>query len=891
MKFVLSVGMILLCLTSLGFADSDREIHAVKISQPIKVDGKLNESVWSSMRPISEFVQRDPNQGEAPTEKTEVWIGYDDNALYIAARLYDSHPDSIMKVLSRRDNISTSDWFIVFIDPYHDKRSGNYFAIGPSGMLGDGVLFNDDWDNSDWDGVWEGKANIDETGWTVEMRIPFSQLKFHEQQEQIWGIDFRRDIGRKNEQDYITYTPRMQSGFVSRFHELVGIEGVKPSNQAEFLPFTTTKAEYTHPSVGNPFNSGSRYHPDFGADLRYGLNGNLVLNATVNPDFGQVEVDPAVVNLTDVESFFQEKRPFFVEGANIFTMFGQGGGNNYWNFNYPQPTFFYSRRIGRSPHGNDTLDNVDYVDMPIATRILGAAKITGKLSDSWNVGTVHAVTSRMIAPFQINGTRSEAEIEPSAYYGIARVQKEFPDGRQGIGFMGTLARRSFSLNDIGSRLENFINRSAVFAGIDGWTFLDEDKMWVITGYSAMSHVNGSKERITNLQTNSVHYFQRPDASYLKVDSNATSLTGFTGRAYLIKQKGNSYVNASFGIIDPKFEINDLGFLSRTNVINMHGGGGYVWSEPEGIFRTREIGGGVGQSYDFGGNLIHRVVVEWLFAKFTNYYSINLNFAQNPSTAYNIRRTRGGPITLNPKGWEADLMFNTDDRKEVFVNGYANTYFSSITNFVNYGAAIQFRPSSSVTFSIGPDLTLDQEKLQWVDRYNDAVATSTFGSRYVFGEMNQKTISANIRLNWTFSPKISLQLFAQPLISSGAFTNLKMLARSRSDEYVAFRQNGTTINKVVDPSSHDVRYTVDGDGVGPATSHTLNNPDFNFKSLRGNAVLRWEYLPGSTIYFVWTQSRSDNEGDGEFRFNHSLYRLGNSRPDNIFLIKMSYYFNV
>jgi hypothetical protein len=592
--FVLNGGIMNLIYRLVGslaviaaLTNATQQIQVLKLTERVIVDGKLDEKIWLSSQPISDFKQKDPNQGSLPSEKTEVWIAYDNNAIYIAARMYDSSPDSIMALLDRRDNLNTADWFGVFLDPYHDKRSGNYFVIGPSGTLADGVLYNDDWDDSDWDGVWEGKSTIDKNGWTAEMRIPFSQLRFQDKNQQVWGINFRRDIGRKNESDYLVYTPRMESGYVSRFPELIGIEGVKPANALEILPFVTSKAEYTHPAPGNPFNNGSRYLSDLGGDIRYGLSSNLVLNATINPDFGQVEVDPATVNLSDVESMFQEKRPFFVEGANIFTNYGQGGGMNFWNFNFPYTTPFYSRRIGRPPIGNDTLSNTDFLESPFATKILGAGKITGKIIDGWNVGTIHAITAREFAEYKTNNLRSEAEVEPLTYYGVGRVQRDFNDGKQGIGLLSTFTQRQFSDNV----LKNNLNNNGLFVGMDGWTFLDSSKAWVITGYTNLSRAEGSRTRITSLQTNSQHYFQRPDASHLNVDTNATSLTGYAGRFYLIKQKGNFFFNSSLGFIDPKYEVNDLGFQSRADVINMHIGAGYNWTEPDGFFRRKELGGG------------------------------------------------------------------------------------------------------------------------------------------------------------------------------------------------------------------------------------------------------------------------------------------------------------
>jgi hypothetical protein len=881
MKRVLTVCLLMFCIVA-AKAD-DGQLRAIKLSHPVDIDGKLTETVWRTTLPFSQFKQKEPHQGEPPSEKSEVWVAYDDNALYIAARLYDSQPDSIIALLSRKDNLNNADWFGVFIDPYLDRRTGNYFVVGPAGSVGDGVLYNDDWDSDDWDGVWEANAQIDEEGWTVEMKIPFSQLRFHDTPQQVWGINFRRDIGRKNEQDYLVYTPRMESGFVSRFYQLTGMKGIKPSNAVEVLPFATTKAEYTHPAPGNPFNNGSRYTPDLGADIRYGISSNLILNATVNPDFGQVEVDPAVVNLSDVESFFSEKRPFFVEGANIFTNYGQGGGKNYWNFNFPYTTPFYSRRIGRSPHGNDTLSATDFMEVPFATKILGAGKITGKVGDGWNVGTIHAVTAQEFADYKVGTVRNVAEVEPMTYYGVGRVQRDFNDGRQGFGILVTHTQRQFSNN----ALRNGLNTDGSFAGFDGWTFLDSSKTWVMTGYGNLSHVAGSTARITQLQRNSQHYFQRPDASHVKVDSNATSMSGYAGRFYLIKQQGNFFFNSSFGVIDPNYEVNDLGFLSRTDVINMHVGGGYNWTEPDGIFRRKELGGGFGQSYDYEQNLLHRVLVQFGYFQLINYYAVNWSIAINPNETVNNRRTRGGPLTLNKTGWEYNFFLNSDYSKAVVVEASFNAYTSDYSKYANYSLWIQYRPSQNITVSAGPQFENERQELMYIGSYDEPASLATYGKQYLFSRLDYKSISANIRLNWTFTPTLSLQLYLQPLISSGAYSQYKELIKPKSDQYLLYGTRTSTLQ--FEKTAN--QYVVDADGAGPSTPKTFDNPNFNFKSLRGNAVLRWEYLPGSVLYFVWTQNRSDSESNGELRFHRSLNRLMNTKADNIFLMKLSYYLNV
>ena len=418
-----------------------QQLRAMRLAQPITIDGLMLEPMWRSAERISAFLQRDPKEGEAATESTVVYIAYDDAALYIAARLYDSHPDSIVARLARRDQGTNSDRFTVYIDPYHDKRSGFYFGITAAGTLHDGTLLNDDWDDDSWDGVWDGKVSRDSLGWIAELRIPYSQLRFVKQTQYVWGINFRRDIARRNEFDFIVYTPKNGSGFVSRFPDLVGIERIEPPRRLEVMPYVTTRAAFTPHAAGDPFNDGSQLTPGMGADARIGLGSNLTLNATVNPDFGQVEVDPAVVNLSDVETFFSEKRPFFVDGSSVFD-FGSGGARNSWSFNWPRPNFFYSRRIGRSlgagaPPGG-------YADGPDGAHILGALKLTGKVAGSWNVGGLTAVTARERATFVDSlNNRWTQEIEPLAGYGVYRAQKEFDKGRQGLGFISTVAMRSF----------------------------------------------------------------------------------------------------------------------------------------------------------------------------------------------------------------------------------------------------------------------------------------------------------------------------------------------------------------------------------------------------------------------------------------------------------------
>jgi hypothetical protein len=851
-------------------------VQASRTSEIINIDGLLTESTWKTTVGVSNFIQRDPLEGLEATERSEVFLAYDTDALYVAAILYDSSPDSIIARLARRDVGTNDDIFGVFLDPHYDRRSGYYFGVSAAGNQYDGVLFNDKWDDDSWDAVWESSVNINGEGWSCEFRIPFSQMRFEENEKHTWGVNFRRDISRKNEIDYLVYIPKNEQVFVSRFYDLVGIENIKTSNTMEILPYVIGKAEYIQHPAGDPFNDGSEYSPGAGGDIKISIGSNLKLNATINPDFGQVEIDPAVINLSDVETYYDEKRPFFLEGSTIFN-FGQGGATNYWSFNWGNPQFFYSRRIGRTPQGS--LPDADYSDVPLGTHILGAAKLTGKIGDNWTLGTIQAVTKKEFAEQQTDGNRSEIEVEPLTYYGVLRIQKEIAEGQQGIGGIATLTARKFD----DERLMDEINKNAFTSGIDGWTFLDASRSWVFAGALGYTHITGTNERMIDLQSNSQHYFQRPDAKVIRLDSNATSLTGYGGRFVLNKQKGNFFFNSAFGFLSPGFDVNDIGFFYRADVINTHVGAGYFWSDPTELYRYFEFGGALFGNWDFDYNRTGGGVFHFASLQFLNYYWLNWQFGYYPESINN-RLTRGGPLVLNPKGLEVNLNANTDSRKSWVVNlGYSFGGKLDYPFYWQLNAGLEIRPASNILVSISPFYQKDNEFSQWVDVFDDPTATNTYNKRYVFAQLDQNTFGAGIRLNWTFTPKLSLQIYMQPLISSGDYKDYKELAQSRTYEFNSY--------KISELEQSKEEFFVDPDGDGPSQGFIISNPDFNYKSLRGNAVLRWEYLPGSVIYFVWTQTRTDLEDIGDFRIKKSFDRLVDAHPDNIFMIKFTYWFNI
>ena len=852
-------------------------VRAARMAGPIELDGNLSDPAWATAAPVTGFSQRDPHEGAPATERTEVRVLYDDNALYVGARMYDASPDSVRAQLARRDRITSSDRFLVFLDCYHDRRTGFYFGINAAGTLYDGTLYNDDWDSDTWDGVWEGKAVRDSLGWSAELRIPYSQLRFQRQREHRWGINFKREIARRNERDYLVRTPSNGSGFVSRFVDLVGIDAVSPPPRLEILPYATTKAEYKGHEAADPFNDGSRLGAELGGDFKVGIGSNLTLDGTVNPDFGQVEVDPAVVNLSDVETFFEERRPFFVEGANIFD-YGYGGANDFWGFNWAGPDFLYSRRIGRTPQA-ELPDSADYSNVPSGTNIIGAAKLSGKLG-GWNIGALNALTSREHGRFSLGQRQWSQEVEPLTYYGVYRAQRELNGGRHGLGFISTLTARSFDE----PKLRDELSSSAQGLGVDGWTTLDHDRKWVVSGWAGLSRVNGSPARLQSLQESSVHYFQRPDADYLGVDSSRTGLSGYAGRVSLNKQKGNWMLNSAVGVVSPGFEVNDLGFQFRADQVNAHFMIGHRWTQPSRLVRNWRLNLATFRSFDFGGD------VTWYGYFLAGAFELN-NFstgkwflAYNPQS-WSDRRTRGGPLTLNPSGVEWDFQMDSDPNKRwnYGLALHGSDYRLDSDHTWSVKGALEWKAGARVTLRVEPQLERSRTSAQYVDTFDDLMATGTFGHRYVFADLDQTTVSASLRLNWIFTPRLSLEVYTQPLLSSGSYTRFKELARPRSYAFTGYPDPTPT----ADPD----RIVVDPDGpAGPAASHEIDDPNFSLASLRGNAVLRWEYSPGSTLFLVWTQNRSDSESVGNFRAGHGLDRLFNAKADNIFLVKVSYWWN-
>ncbi|MCI4445172.1 MAG: carbohydrate binding family 9 domain-containing protein [Candidatus Aminicenantes bacterium] len=855
-----------------------KSVQALRLTEPLQLDGFLKEKIYQQP-PVEDFIQTDPIDGAPATEKTKVWVFYDNSNLYVAALCYDSNPKGIVGQLGRRDYLVDSDWFIFYVDPYYDRRSGYAFWVNPSGSIIDKALYNDISEDKSWDGIWEARTQIVPEGWSVEIRIPFNQLRFPKKEIYIWGVNFQRIIKRKNEKVSYAWVPKEDNAFVSRFARLEGIRDINPGRRIEAFPYTVGQAQFRPSEPGNPFETGHKYKGNIGFDLKAGLKSNLNLDLTINPDFGQVEVDPAVINLTAYETYYEEKRPFFIEGASIFNNFGRGGVYISTNLNWPDPSFFYSRRIGRQPQGYVTHEG--YVDFPDRSTIIGAFKLTGKLGSGWNIGIINAVTAREYATVDDLTNRYKDEVAPFTYYGIFRTLKEFNKGQQGLGFLLTSVIRDLRVES----LQSLLSDEAFSLGFDGWSFLDKKRNWVFGGWAGGTFIHGSQEAIYLLQRSSIHYYQRPDVTHVSLNPEATNLSGWGAKFNLAKQQGHSLVLISAGALSPGFDPNDAGYQrSLSDKIDFQALYGYQWTRPGRIFQQSLLMGGFERVYDFGWNKTFDAWLVNLQGIFKNWWAVNAMVTYYPKS-YSNTLTRGGPLALIPEGYYGYFSLDSDSRKKFVFYGTADyTWIKQKQNEWDVSFGLRWKPKPNFNLSIAPEFGKKFNETQWITSVSDPLMIATYGRRYIFGRIDQTVVASEIRLNWIFTPQLSLQVYLQPYIAVGKYDRLKQLNRPRAYDYLIFGQAPSTI------SFQDGYYFIDPDGPGPAASFSIYNPDFNYKSLRGTIVLRWEYRLGSLLYLVWTQNRADYSHPGDFSLGRDLGDLFTAPGDNVFLIKVTYRLN-
>jgi len=868
--------------TASGVVLAARSMRAARVTADITIDGKLDEAAWAAAPMSSDFTQSYPKVGMKPTDRTEVRVLYDDAALYVGVRMFDSHPDSIAAQLARRDASGIySDWLHVMVDSYRDRRTSFRFSVNPRGVQKDVLEFDDrNGEDINWDAVWQVGTRVDSAGWTAEYRIPFSQLRFGGAQkgaERVWGFQIMRDIARRNERDSWSPWKTTDPGFVSFEGDLAGIVDVPTPQRLEVLPYVSTKLTRAPGNSANPFYKANDATPSAGADLKYGLPGGLTLTATVNPDFGQVEVDPAVVNLSAYETFFPEKRPFFVEGANIFNIGSINGGPGYGS-----QQIFYSRRIGRSPQG---FASGEFVDAPDATTILGAGKVTGKVG-AWTVGLLDALTAEENARVADGtGVETTTPVEPLTNYFAGRLRRDFRGGRTLMSVGGTAVNRDLS-EDV---FKNLLRSRANVGSLDfehRWA----DRSWALTGAFARSEIEGSRAVMRSAQRSSARYYQRPDADYLGVDTTTNTLDGYSAKLGLNKF-GKWQMGATAKSISPGYEVNDLGFMGRVDYRNLGVSGAYNNTDAGRLLRGYQLNLGTNHAWNYGGDKIWTSVFNQVTLNFNNLYNVYAGSEYDPS-AIDDRLTRGGPLGRQPTQWGLWTEIDSDQRRFLSYSLNGDYYGDEKHGYAkDLSAGLTIRPSSSVLVSVTPALNLLHNTIQFVSNTVDPLATPTYGRRYVFADLYQTTLSATTRVDWTLSPFLSFQLYAQPFASAGRYKGFKELAKPGTQDYVVYGQdNASTIAPVVDvESGNTLSYNVDPDGAGVAPSFSVDNPDFRTHSLRGNAVMRWEYRPGSALYFVWQQQREDYlPFEGDFRTHRETAAIF-GRPSNVFLVKATYWF--
>ena len=794
---------------------------AHRAAAPPVIDGKDNDEVWRLAPVIKDFREFQPTEDANPSFPTEAKVAYDDHNFYVFVRAFDSHPDSIKKLLARRDARICCDQIKIMIDSYHDRRSGFEFAVNPAGVKRDYAMYGDDQQEDDaWDGVWEVATQVDSLGWTAEFRIPLSQLRYPHAASNVFGFAIWRDIDRHGGERVGWPLYRVsRRGFVSQLGDVVGLNGLAAPRRLEVAPYAVAK---NLPAPG--FERDQKF--DGGADIKYGITSNITVDATVNPDFGQVEADPSVVNLTSFETFYQERRPFFVEGTGIFSF-----GVNCNIVNCSGEGLFYSRRIGHDP-----------------SRILGAAKITGRLPGGLTIGAVEGITKR--------ATQSGVTVEPFTNYGVVRLSQDFRNGQSGFGFMGTAVNRN-----VDPATEGFLRNHAYVGAVD-FRHRFHGGAYEVSGALDYSTVSGSPGAIARTQRNSTHNYQRPDDD-VAFDSTRTSLSGDAEELLLTRRNGFIQFQTSYMRRSPGFEINDLGILFRSDQQGWNTWGSLNWQKPHKLFQRAFWNFNWWQFWTTGDGLpTDRAANTNFHGQFKNQWWVHVGgTVGNLGGIFCDRCARGGPAVRSDQYIAPWLGLQYDQRAavvpQVFVNyfkgdrGHSQSF--NINPQVDVRVSSQFRGSLSFSATHNINGTQDLNSV-----------TDVTGTHYLFAHLDQLTTSTSFRIDYTATPTLTVQVYASPFVSKGRWSNLRELSSTP-------RATG-----------YDNRFQAFA-GTPPS--------DFNIKFFNSNFVVRWEYRPGSTLFLVWNQGRDDFEPTkGTRDVAGDFKKLFKAYPRNTFLIKASYWLN-
>jgi hypothetical protein len=759
-----------------------------------RIDGALNDEVWQLAGNVDDFVQWEPDNMTPLSERTVVQVAYDDRQLYVAVHCYERDPSGITAGLGRRDTRPSTDWIEVGFDPQHDHLTAYVYEANPSGVQGDFEYFDDTRVNRDYDAVWDVRTQMTSEGWTAEFRIPFSQMRFvvPPDGDATWGFTVRRTIYRRGEFGEWTGRPRGAQGEVSRWGHMVFSDRLVPPRRVELMPFAFARQE-------DSTNASAEHAVNGGLDVRLGLGTSATLSATINPDFAQVEQDPAVLNLTVFETFFPEKRPFFLEDSRIFIP--------------PRRQFrlFHSRRIGQRPERFALKPGDRLIERPEQTTILGAAKVTGKASH-WTYGTLTALTAREYAKVDVGGTRANRLIEPLTSYNVARVQRDL-GGSSNVGGVATAVVRERDADAITGGIDYNIRWARNLFNWNG--------TWMGTRAPFADGTRNGFGGVTNLDYIGKH---------VEVDSNV-------------------------GHITPNFRITDLGFLTNSRVNKTDANVTFVLRQPDpwSVFRLLQSSVDVGRGWNLDNVVFDRYVTTAVNTQFKNFWAVDVRVRRD-SRVLDDLDTRGGPPIVKPAATSLDVTASSDSRNPWHVTLGLNDVRDEMGGWDrSVEPEVRLQASDRLQVSLATSYRRAQTVAQWITN-RDVDQDGRID--HVYGRLRRGVVDVTARATYGFSRDTTLEVFLQPFVASGDYTDIRRLAR---------------------PSSFEFQ---------PVTLPF--DPDFNRKSLRGNVVMRWEWARGSTLFFVWNISTLDLARPGVFTPVRDLGSAFGADGTHVFMVKMTYW---
>lgn len=842
-------------------------IKRLEVAHP-EIDGVLNDAAWQQPGWEDDFRQYSPVEHAAPSQRTEFKIFHDGTFVYVGIKCLDSEPGKIAHIRSRRDD-ALGDRVGIELDSYNDHITAYCFYVSVAGVKWDYTSSDNNGQDANWNPVWWVKTSQDEKGWYAEMRIPLSELRFKPEADSRWGMQIGRRIYRNQEVDLWQPMSREQQGWNANLGTMKWAEKVDSKLPLNITPYMVGQIDKFRKDNDNPFRmDGHKSKLNVGFDAKLGISSNWTADVTVNPDFGQVDADPSQVNLTAYEVFQQERRPFFIEGRNIFS-FGIGVGDG----DLGTETLFYTRRVGRKPHYSPDLADNEHTDRPEFTRIIGAAKISGRTSKGLSIGVMEAVTAREFAKFDKGGVRREEEIEPLTNYSVVRVNQELNNARTQFGAILTSTIRDLDADQL-----NFLHRNATTGGINFLQYM-YGKKWSLNFSTYFSNVQGSRKAILKTQEGAGHYFQRPDASYLGVDSTRTALTGNGGKLVLSKESGRLRMMLCALWKSPQLEINDLGFARSVDDITQIYWAGYRFTKPKGIMRSANFNFNQWASWSYGGDYkgIGGNINGGLTFKnlWTAYGGANININQLSTDLL-----RGGPAVNIGDFGNLWVNLGTDESKKLYLEcnaGTGGSISNSSDKWTDMSATITYRPASFVSIVLSPGYFYEDNAIQYVNK-----ATIDKRSVYILGRIKQEVFRVSARINVSFTPELTLQYWGQPFIATGDYSEFKRAANVKSSRYseLFYQYDNSEISyndkdKVFLINEHD------------GSAYKFDRPHFTSREFLSNMVLRWEYTPGSTLFVVWSQNRSSSSKYGKPRIAGDMGDLFKTYPYDVFLVKFSY----